>query len=272
MIRGSRRLARLAGVTAVALSAFAAASVANATPAPPSDDLGTFIVGGEDANVGDHPFTVALVTPDGQQFCGGTLAAPNKVVTAAHCTVGSQPADINVVSGRTVMSSSEGTVSKVTNVWVHPEYQDAAQGFDVSVLTLEAPVQEAPIELAKADDAGYAPDTQATILGWGNTSEGGQQADHLQKATVPVSSDDTCKQAYGEYNPDAMVCAGVPEGGVDTCQGDSGGPMVVDNKLIGVTSWGEGCARPGKPGVYARVGAYYDVLMEQINAGAVSAR
>ncbi|MGW3468501.1 S1 family peptidase [Saccharopolyspora sp. NPDC000995] len=262
MVDAPRRLARLAGVTAIAVAALTTASVAQAQPS----EVIPYIVGGEDANIADHPFTVALMTPSGQQFCGGSLVAQNKVLTAAHCTVGSQPADINVVSGRTVISSEEGTVSKVTDVWVHPEYQDASQGFDVSVLTLEAPVQQAPIELAKADDLGYAPASQATILGWGNTSEGGQQAGNLQKATVPVTSDDTCKGAYGEYDPNAMVCAGVPEGGVDTCQGDSGGPMVVENKLIGVTSWGEGCARPGKPGVYARVGAYYEDIQAQIGS------
>ncbi|MDA3629676.1 serine protease [Saccharopolyspora oryzae] len=267
MVDAPRRLARFAGVTAIAVAALSAASVAQAQPAQPTD-VNPYVVGGEDADIADHPFTVALVTPEGQQFCGGSLVAPDKVLTAAHCTTGSQPAEINVVSGRTVMSSQDGTVSKVTNIWVHPEYQDATKGFDVSVLTLEAPVQEAPIELATADDAGYAPDSQATILGWGNTTEGGQQADHLQKAVAPVTSDDTCKGAYAEYSPDSMVCAGLPEGGVDACQGDSGGPLVVDNKLIGVTSWGEGCARPGKPGIYARVGAYHDVIQEQIGSSA----
>ncbi|MCI2423508.1 serine protease [Saccharopolyspora sp. K220] len=262
MVDAPRRLARLAGVAAIAVAALTTASVAHAQPS----DVTPNIVGGQDADIADHPFTVALVTPDGQQFCGGSLVAADKVLTAAHCTVGQQAADINVVSGRTVMSSQDGTVSEVTNIWVHPEYTDAAQGFDVSVLTLAAPVQEAPIELATADDPGYAPDTQATILGWGNTSENGQQSDNLQMATVPVTSDETCSGAYAEYNPDAMVCAGLPEGGVDTCQGDSGGPMVVNNKLIGVTSWGEGCARPGKPGVYARVGSYHDVITEQIGS------
>jgi secreted trypsin-like serine protease len=55
-----------------------------------------------------------------------------------------------------------------------------------------------------------------------------------------------------------MVCAGYPQGGTDTCQGDSGGPMLGSvagvPRVVGTTSFGEGCARPGKPGVYGRVG------------------
>lgn len=255
------RIARFAGLTAVALSAFATLSVGQA-----SADVNPFVVGGEDAEIADHPFVVALTTPDGQQFCGGSLASPTKVVTAAHCTEGEQPANVNVLSGQTSLSGNEGTVSEVSDIWVHPDYTDATLGADVSVLTLSAPVQQPTIELAAADDPGYAPDTQATVLGWGTTSEGGESSDHLQKANVPVRSDADCSAAYQEYKPDAMVCAGLPEGGVDACQGDSGGPIVADGRLIGVTSWGEGCARPGKPGIYGRVGAYNQELTEQINS------
>lgn len=264
MVDAPRRLARMAGAAAIAAAALTSASVAQAAP---SGEVNPNIVGGTDADIADYPFTVRLTTADGQQFCGGSLVSPTKVLTAAHCTTDSQAPDVKVVSGRTVMSSNEGTVSDVTNIWVHPEYTDAAQGFDVSVLTLAAPVQEAPIEMAPApDDPTYAEGTQATALGWGATSEGGEQSDHLQKVDVPVTSDDTCKTAYQEYDPAAMVCAGVPEGGKDSCQGDSGGPLIADNKLIGVVSWGQGCARPDYPGVYARVGAYYDQIMEQVNS------
>lgn len=266
-----RRLALIGGVaTAVAAAGIATISISataepGAAPAPAS--VAPFIVGGEDTTTDEFPFVVALLSTGGQQFCGGTLAAPNKVVTAAHCTVGEEPSAIKVAVGRTTMSSGEGTESAVTDIWVHPSYTDAAQGFDVSVLTLETSVEQAPLELASsADSALYEAGSETTILGWGLTSEGGSQSDVLQKASVPVTSDDTCKTAYPEYTPDAMVCAGVDEGGIDTCQGDSGGPLVAGGKLIGVTSFGQGCARPSFPGVYARVAAYHDDLQAQIGS------
>lgn len=261
MGRTKRKLVRAAGVLAVAVAAgLGAAGAAGADPVQP------YIVGGGDADIEDYPFTVALVTAgEGFQFCGGTLAAADKVVTAAHCVAGNASGDQNVVSGRTVMSSDEGTESQVSEVWVHPEYGSDGSNYDVAVLTLETPVAQPPAELAEADDPAYEPATEATVLGWGRTEEGGEASDHLQKVGVPITTDEECSAAYGEEHKAAgMVCAGYPEGGKDSCQGDSGGPMVVENKLVGVVSWGEGCARPNKPGVYARVGGFHAELAEQI--------
>jgi trypsin len=97
-----------------------------------------------------------------------------------------------------------------------------------------------------------------TIAGWGTTSEGGDTPDTLQEAQVPITTDAYCGGAYSDFDPQTMVCAGFPQGGVDTCQGDSGGPLFGHTaagalRVVGATSFGDGCARPGKPGVYARV-------------------
>ncbi|AHI00605.1 serine protease [Kutzneria viridogrisea] len=261
------RLRSLIGALAVAaLVPMAGVSVAAADQPSPSGVLHPNIVGGTKASTSTYPFVVFLTDSTGFQFCGGTLVKPNKVVTAAHCTVGESAANIRVVAGRDDKQSTAGTVSKVSKIWIHPSYQDATKGSDVSVLTLSTSLtQFTPLPLAATTDTAlYKEGTAATILGWGDTTEGGSASRYLLKATVPLTSDATCKKAYGEYSSTAMVCAGYPQGGTDTCQGDSGGPLVAGNKLIGITSWGQGCAEAGYPGVYTRVATYSSLITQQL--------
>ena len=79
----------------------------------------------------------------------------------------------------------------------------------------------------------------------------------LQQAQVPIVNRTRCDKTYPGKIHDSMICAGLKQGGIDTCQGDSGGPMVCETGekfyLHGATSWGYGCARPEKFGVYAKV-------------------
>lgn len=226
------------------------------------------IVGGQPANMEEAPWTVYLTDEQGNQFCGGTLARENKVVTAAHCVESESAETVQVVSGRADKNSAAGTVTEASDLWVHPEYQGPQAGADLAVVTLSNPVPEETLELAtSADTELYAPGTPADVYGWGSTSEGGQSSDVLRSAQVPLTSDPRCAEAYGgAFDSNAMVCAGVPEGGVDSCQGDSGGPLVAGNKLIGVVSWGDGCARPDSPGVYTRVASYADDMAAQLDA------
>ena len=246
-------------------AALAAAAVAVGLTQANADQENQQIVGGTRASIADHPYVVYLTTADGFQFCGGTLVDDNKVITAAHCTAGKQPADIVVVAGREDKESGAGVATPVREIWVHPDFTDVRSGSDVSVLTLEQRVQYQPLDLPRKDDADlYAAGQPGLILGWGRVAADGQPSRYLLQASVPVMADPDCTKSYPAYKPEAMVCAGVPQGGTDSCQGDSGGPLIVDGKLAGITSWGEGCAAPGKPGVYTRVAVYRDLLEEQV--------
>lgn len=223
------------------------------------------IVGGTRASIADHPYAVYLTTADGFQFCGGALVDDNKVVTAAHCAAGKQPADIVVVAGREDKESGVGMATKVREIWLHPDFTEVRAGSDIALLTLEQRVEYQPLELPSSDDADlYQAGQAGLILGWGRTAADGQPSQYLMQASVPVMADADCVKSYPAYQAAAMTCAGIPEGGVDSCQGDSGGPLVVDGRLVGVTSWGEGCAAPGKPGVYTRVAAYAELLEELV--------
>jgi trypsin len=86
------------------------------------------------------------------------------------------------------------------------------------------------------------------------------------KVTVPVVSRTTCRSQYGTSAiTDNMVCAGVSTGGKDSCSGDSGGPLVdASGTLVGLVSWGSGCARAGYSGVYTRVGNYISWVAQNI--------
>jgi secreted trypsin-like serine protease len=223
------------------------------------------IVGGDDAEPGEYP-SVALVS-FGAFSCTGTLIAPDTVLSAGHCgsatgaavstPIAWPPQLINVEIGGN--HEGEGEQVPVSKVTVHPNYL-LNSGYDISILKLSRASTKAPTKVAGAGERSiWSAGTLETIVGWGATEEGGDSPDALQEGQVPITTDAYCAGAYGDFDPQTMVCAGYPQGGVDTCQGDSGGPMfgrAADGSLrvVGATSFGEGCARPNKPGVYARVG------------------
>ncbi len=241
--------------------ALATASAALALTASPS----MAIVGGHDAAAGAYP-SVAEVHLAKSFLCTGTLIAPDWVMTAGHCgsitgsavatPIAFPPALIDVYIGSN--QAGQGELIPVSQAIVSPDYI-ATQGYDVTLLKLTRAASHAPTQVAGAGEtSAWAPGSLEAIVGWGATSEGGDTPDTLQEAQVPVTTDAYCAGAYSEFDARTMLCAGYPEGGVDTCQGDSGGPMFGTTaagvrRLVGATSFGEGCARPGKPGVYARV-------------------
>ncbi|WP_330263990.1 serine protease [Streptomyces griseorubiginosus] len=247
-----------------------AAAIPLASAAPVAAD--SIVVGGFPVDVSTAPWTVALSSRDrfggtrAGQFCGGVAVGPTTVLTAAHCmgenVLGAPPEgvrDFRVIAGRTDLLSDQGAEIAVREAWVNPGYDPDTNAGDFAVLTLAEPLpQSAVIGMAAAGDPAYAAGTRAMVYGWGDITGGGDYARSLRAARVHVMSDTRCQEAYpgtaeGTYRADSMLCAGEERGGRDSCQGDSGGPLVAQGKLIGLVSWGNGCGRPGWPGVYTRV-------------------
>ncbi|KPI29297.1 Trypsin [Actinobacteria bacterium OK074] len=263
LTRVTRTAAVVTATAAAAATAFLGAPGAvAATPVAPK------IVGGTTTTTTTYPFMMQITDSSGSQFCGGTLVSATKVVTAAHCMVGETTSSVRVVGGRSTLNGTGGTVSKVSKIWINPDYTDATNGDDVSVLTLSTSMSYTPASyVASGDTSVYAAGTTARILGWGTTSENGSSSNSLRTATVPIVSDSSCKSSYGsDFVASDMVCAGYTDGGVDTCQGDSGGPLLIGGVLAGITSWGEGCAEAGYPGVYTRLTTFSNLVTTQVNS------
>lgn len=254
--------------TAVVVAATAAAAATALLSAPTAVAAPEPIVGGTTTTTTTYPFMMQITDASGNQFCGGTLVAAKKVVTAAHCMVGESTGGVRVVGGRTYLNGTNGTVSKVSKIWINPDYTDATNGDDVAVLTLSTSMPYTPASYVSSSQTGvYAAGTTARILGWGTTSENGSSSNQLRTATVPIVADSSCKSSYGsDFVQTDMVCAGYTSGGVDTCQGDSGGPLLIGGVLAGITSWGEGCAEAGYPGVYTRLTTFSNLVTAQVNS------
>jgi secreted trypsin-like serine protease len=273
------RAPRAALLAATAFASAASLAVL-AGPAAPPAAAGSVVVGGVPVSAQQAPWVVAVAsrsrfgTERSGQYCGGVVVGPRTVVSAAHCFGGkalgtswSAVPDLRVIWGRTDLSGDAGQEIPITKVWVNPAYNQRTNGGDVAVVTLATALPaDAALPVAGAGDAAdYRAGTAAEVYGWGDTSGYGDYSTTLREAPVHVLADTECAHAYpgsadGTYEAKDMVCAGETAGGRDACQGDSGGPLVAGGRLIGLVSWGAGCAEAGHPGVYTRVGAVASLI------------
>ncbi|MFC4911620.1 S1 family peptidase [Actinomadura gamaensis] len=239
-----------------ALIAAAAASASALLPAASA----SAVVHGRAVPAERYPWLGAVGSPfffvrPAGQFCGAALTAPDKMLTAAHCVsaVRGLPGVLKVTFGRSDLRDKGGETVDVKSVWVDPRYHETkfktedVEHHDLAVLTLKRGVNRPTVATGRPGDA-----REGEVVGWGTTSETDWFNTRLHAATVPLRGDAACAAAYGaSYDASDMLCAGSPK--ADTCQFDSGGPLLVNGRIVALTSWAYGCARPGYPGVYARV-------------------
>lgn len=234
------------------------------------NSLGTRIVGGVEATEGEFPFMVSLQSSYGGHFCGGSLIKNNWVLTAAHCVQGGSVGKI-IVGLHSQKDQSRAEVLKPKRIISHPQYNSGTTDYDFALIELETSSTFKPVDVNQNKTIGDDETTmgaEAITAGWGTTREGsGALPDKLRKVDVPLVSRAECLKSYPGKITERMICAGYAAGGKDSCQGDSGGPLVTkaangDYTLVGVVSWGEGCARKNKYGVYSNIVSVNDWIAE----------
>ncbi|XP_018418364.1 PREDICTED: transmembrane protease serine 4-like, partial [Nanorana parkeri] len=221
------------------------------------------IIGGHDTSIENSPWQVSLQYM-GQHSCGGSIITPSFILCAAHCFPQGQQ---QVNRWRVEIGHSRLTytfASQVDKIYIPTSYNLVSKPNDIAILRLKSELSFSatvqPICLP-GFDSNLQAGASLSVTGWGHTVEGGSLASTLQEVSVSVISNDICNNEYFGQILDSMMCAGRLSGGLDTCQGDSGGPLVSLGpnsfwQQNGIVSWGDGCGRPGKVGVYTRLASF----------------
>ncbi|XP_041980801.1 serine protease snake-like [Aricia agestis] len=255
----------------------------------------TLVIGGRDTVIGEFPHMGAVGwrrVSGGWIFkCGASLISPKFMITAAHCSktppdteVANRAPEIVRLGDKNIIDSFDNGVgptdAKIQKIITHPQYKAPSKYYDIAIIELTK--EERFTKLIQPACLWTAFNTatlgrQATLIGWGVIDTAGKTTSpKLQAADVDLIDSSHCDRLLKPYCnrlwcgvQNTQICAGKLKGGVDACQGDSGGPLQVKisfpfeteynmHYLIGVTSFGIGCAKPNLPGIYTRVSSFVD--------------
>ncbi|XP_077301623.1 trypsin I-P1-like [Arctopsyche grandis] len=237
------------------------------------------IVGGIPTTSSVIPYQVSIQNYYGIQgyrhFCGGMLVTVRHILTAAHCVYDYngkllQPGSLRIVAGYEFINQTSPMYTQqraVSFISAHNGYRTAPNDFnnDIAIMKVypdfyvTTTVRLATLRRTKSN-AGE----MCFVSGWGRLSPDiTLLPNQLMKVDVPLYNYNQCKAAYGSRLTGNMICAGYAEGGKDACQGDSGGPLTCNGQVVGIVSYGIGCAQRGYPGVYTEVYRYKEWITKQ---------
>ncbi|VFV44791.1 prostasin prepro [Lynx pardinus] len=225
------------------------------------------ITGGVSADIIDFPWQVRILY-QGRHLCGGSILSEWWILTAAHCFINRNKAQIKsgleIIHGERNIDTKNLTRMKVDKSIIHPYFDSWFLDNDIALLLLKSPfklgVKEVPICLSEVNDIQKW--RNCWVTGWGITIPMQDMTSRLQKVNIKLVKWETCSHKVPILTRN-MLCAGSPQGGKDACQGDSGSPLVCQKNnhqsiwyQLGIVSWGVGCGRKKLPGVYTKVSNY----------------
>ncbi|XP_067876422.1 salivary plasminogen activator beta-like [Heterodontus francisci] len=244
------------------------------------------IAGGNQATIEFHPWQVALFVTERRStnpyfICGGSLIHPCWVLTAAHCIdTRVSHTKYHVLLGRRSINepTKNDQIFAVEKIISHEKFDEDIYDNDIALLKLKSQsgmcAKESKLVQTiclPSKRLTFPENTQCEVSGYGKEAEFSPFfSKFLKEARVHLISQQECgsPEYYGNKLTDNMLCAAHPDWKADSCKGDSGGPLVCENNgqmhLYGIISWGEGCARKNKPGVYTRVTNYIQWIEENM--------
>lgn len=223
------------------------------------------IINGTETTIEENPHQISLQLKDYGHWCGGSIISVNWVVTAAHCVHGKEAAEFMILAG-TANQFEGGSRHLIKEMIIYTEFKPVKKSNDIALLRVdESFVLDAtrkPIPLYSANEETKA-GSVGVVSGWGETGNG--FPDILNRVELPIMSKNRCSQLYESLGglDEGQICAAYEEGGKDACHGDSGGPLTVNGRLAGVVSWGAGCAKPKRPGVYTEISYFREWIRGQ---------
>ncbi|KAK2492204.1 hypothetical protein MC885_012675 [Smutsia gigantea] len=238
------------------------------------------IIGGSSSLPGSHPWLAAIYI--GNNFCSGSLVHTCWVVSAAHCFSNSPPRErVLVVLGQHFFNRTTDVTQTfgIEKYIPYPRYSVFnPSDHDLVLIRLKkkgtrCAVRSQFVQPICLPEPGspFPTGHKCQIAGWGHQDENvSGYSSLLREALVPLVADHKCSspEVYGADISPNMLCAGYFDCKSDACQGDSGGPLACEKNgvayLYGVISWGDGCGRLNKPGVYTRVANYVDWINDRI--------